>query len=135
MERIRESFDRQGFLRTIGAVLESVETGTVTITCAASDGLTQQHGFLHGGLLASVADVACGYAALSALPDDRDVITVEFKINFLKPAKTDQVIAVAHVLQSGRTLTVCEATVFDATRTRALARMTATIMAIPAGAN
>ena len=132
MERIRESFDRQGFMRTIGAVLESVESGSVTISCGFEEGLTQQHGLFHGGVVASLVDVACGYAALSVMPDDREVLTVEFKIHFLKPAKADRVIAVGQVVQAGRTLTVCEGSVFDATRTRVLARMTATMMAIPA---
>jgi uncharacterized protein (TIGR00369 family) len=122
MERIRESFERQGFMRTVGAVLESVESGTVTITCAFDEGLTQQHGLLHGGVVASLVDVACGYAALSVMPAERDVLTVEFSIHFLKPAKTDRVIAVGQVVQAGRTLTVCEGSVFDATRTRAFWR-------------
>src|SRR5580765_6977181 len=86
MERIRESFDRQGFMRTLGAILESVEPGTVTITCGFDKGLTQQHGLFHGGVVASLVDVACGYAALSVMPADREVLTVEFKIHFLKPA-------------------------------------------------
>ncbi len=119
-------------MRTIGAVLESVESGTVTISCGFDEGLTQQHGLFHGGVVASLVDVACGYAALSVMPDDREVLTVEFKVHFLKPAKADQVIAVGQVVQAGRTLTVCEGSVFDATRTRVLARMTATMMAVPA---
>jgi uncharacterized protein (TIGR00369 family) len=131
VQRIRESFDRQGFMRALGAVLESVESGTVTISCAFNEGLTQQHGLFHGGALASLVDVACGYAALSLLPEDREVLTVEFKVNFLKPATTDRVVAVGNVIQAGRTLTVCEGSVFDATRTRLLARMTATMMAVP----
>jgi uncharacterized protein (TIGR00369 family) len=132
MERIRQSFDRQGFMHTLGAALESVESGTVTIACGFDERLTQQHGLLHGGLLASLADVACGYAALSVMPADREVLTVEFKINFLEPAKTDGVIAVGQVVQAGRTLTVCEGTVFDVSRKRILARMTATMMAVDA---
>ena len=132
MERIRQSFDRQGFMRTIGATLDSVEPGTVTITCGFDERLTQQHGLLHGGLLAALVDVACGYAALSMMPADREVLTVEFKINFLKPAKTDRLIAVGQVVQAGRTLTVCEGSVFDGTRARVLARMTATMMAVDA---
>jgi uncharacterized protein (TIGR00369 family) len=131
VERIRESFDRQGFMRTLGAVLESVESGTVTISCGFAPGLTQQHGLFHGGAVASLVDVACGYAALSVMPDDREVLTVEFKVHFLKPA-TDRVIAIGTVVQAGRTLTVCEGSVFDATRTRLLARMTATMMVVPA---
>jgi uncharacterized protein (TIGR00369 family) len=118
-------------MRKLGAVLESIEPGLVTITCRFDDELTQQHGLIHGGVVASLVDVACGYAALSVMPADREVLTVEFKVNFLKPARTDQVIAVGHVVQSGRTLTVCDGTVFDATRTIVLAKMTATMMAVP----
>jgi uncharacterized protein (TIGR00369 family) len=102
----------------------------VTISCGFSEALTQQHGLMHGGVIASVADVACGYAALSLLPDTKEVLTVEFKINFLKPAQADRVFAVATVVQAGRTLTVCEATVFDSSRSKALAMMTATMMAV-----
>ena len=131
MQRIRDSFDRQGFMRTLGATLEAVESGMVTITCGFNEGLTQQHGLWHGGVMASLVDVACGYAALSVMPADREVLTVEFKINFIKAANTDRLIAVGQVLQAGRTVTVCEGSVFDATRTRILARMTATMMAVP----
>lgn len=134
MERIRQSFDKQGFMRTLGASLESVESGTVTISCAFDERMTQQHGLMHGGIIASLADVACGYAALTMMPEGREVLTVEFKINFLKPANTARVIAVGQVVQSGRTLTVCEGTVFDETRTRVLAKLTATMMAVDATA-
>jgi uncharacterized protein (TIGR00369 family) len=104
----------------------------VTITCGFDDGLTQQHGLFHGGVVASLVDVACGYAALSTMPADREVLTVEFKVHFLKPARTERLIAVGQVVQSGRTLTICEGSVFDATRTRLLARMTTTMMAVDA---
>ena len=119
-------------MRTLGAVLESVEPGIVTITCGFNQGLTQQHALFHGGVVASLVDVACGYAALSVMPADREVLTVEFKVHFLKPANTERVIAVGQVVQAGRTLTVCEGSVFDATRTRLIARMTATMMAVAA---
>jgi len=132
MERIRQSFDKQGFLRTLGASLDGVEAGTVTISSAFDERITQQHGLWHGGVLASLADVACGYAALTMMPEGREVLTVEFKINFLKPATTERVIAVGQVVQAGRTLTVCDGTVFDATRTRILAKMTATMMSVDA---
>src|SRR5499427_10582488 len=132
MQRIRESFDRQGFMRTLGAVLESIESGTVTITCGFGEGLTQQHGLFHGGVMASLIDVACGYAALSVMPADREVLTVEFKVHFLKPAQTDRLIAVGQVVQAGRTLTVCEGSVYDAPRANLLARMTTTMMAVAA---
>ena len=119
-------------MRTIGAVVESVESGTVTISCDFGEGLTQQHGLFHGGVVASLADVACGYAAMSVMPEGREVLTVEFTIHFLKPAKTDRIIAVGQVVQAGRTLTVCVGSVFVATRTRVLARMTTTMMSVDA---
>ena len=117
-------------MRAIAAVMESVEPGSVTISCPFSDHLTQQHGLMHGGVIASIADVACGYAAMSLMSEDRDVLTVEFKVNFLKPAKADRVVAVAKVVQAGRTLTICEASVFDSSGAKVLARMTATMMAV-----
>jgi len=122
-------------MRTIGAVLESVESGSVTIACGFDGGLTQQHGLFHGGVVASLADVASGYAALSVMPENREVLTVEFKIHFLKAAKTDRLIVAGKVVQAGRTLTVCEGSVFDSSRTRLLARMTATMMAVDATSN
>jgi uncharacterized protein (TIGR00369 family) len=130
MERIRESFGRQGFMRSLGASLESIESGKVIVACPFDERLTQQHGLLHGGVLASLVDVACGYAALTVMPEDREVLTVEFKIHFLKPAKTDRLVAVGQVVQAGRTLTVCEGSVFDSSHTRVLARMTATMMCV-----
>ena len=134
MDRITNSFGRQGLMRTLGAALESVEPGKVTIGCDFGTHLTQQHGLFHGGVVASLVDVACGYAALSVMPDDREVLTVEFKVQFLKPAKTERLVAVGQVVQAGRTLTICEGTVFDATRSRVLAKMTTTMMAVPAAA-
>src|SRR5262245_21360792 len=132
MERIRESFDRQGFMRMLGAVLESVDSGTVTITCGFGDGLTQQHGLFHGGVMASLVDVACGYAALSVMPADREVLTVEFKIHFLKPARTERLVAVGQVVQDGRTPNVDEGPAVHAPRARVLARMTTTMIAVEA---
>lgn len=130
MQRVIDSFHRQGFMRSIGAVLSSVEPGAVTLTCEANSRLTQQHGLIHGGVIASLADVACGYAALSLMPETKEVLTVEFKINFVRPAGTPKIIAVAKVVQSGRILTVCEATVFESSQTKMIAKMTATMMAV-----
>ena len=119
-------------MQTLGAGIESIESGTVTLTCPFDERLTQQHGLFHGGVLASLADVACGYAALTMMAEDREVLTVEFKIHFLKPAKTDRLITTGTVIQAGRTLTVCEGSVLDATGTRVLAKMTTTMMAVDA---
>ncbi|MGO1044542.1 PaaI family thioesterase [Clostridioides difficile] len=79
--KINDSFKKQNFLSFIGAELEHVENGKVIITCKHKDSLTQQQGLLHGGVVTSLADVSCGYADLTTMPEDSEVLTVEFKIN------------------------------------------------------
>jgi uncharacterized protein (TIGR00369 family) len=129
-EKIKQSFDRQGLMKTFNARLISVEEGQVKITCEFSEKLTQQHGFFHAGVATSIVDSACGYAALTMLKDNYEVLTIEFKVNFLKPAKTNKLIAIGKVLQSGKTLTVCDGFVYDETETKLIAKMTATIISI-----
>jgi uncharacterized protein (TIGR00369 family) len=107
--RVRASFDRQAFMSTLGARLSEVEPGRVTVELRHRADLTQQHGFLHAGVLASVADSACGYAALSLMPAGAAVLSVEFKINLMKPARGTLFQARAAVVRAGRTLTVCSA--------------------------
>lgn len=98
-------------MRTVGARLVSVEPGHVVIEWAFDSNLTQQHGFLHAGVVAAVADSACGYAALSLMPAGVAVLSVEFKINLMKPAAGERFQAVGKVIRAGRTLTVCGAEV------------------------
>jgi uncharacterized protein (TIGR00369 family) len=115
---VRASFARQGFMEHLGAQLAEVGEGTCTITCRPRPELTQQHGFMHAGVVGAIADSAAGYAALSLLPAGSEVLTVEYKLNLLAPAEGDLLIARGRVVRSGRTLTVCEATV-SAVRHRA----------------
>lgn len=129
-ERIKQSFDRQGLMKTLNARLAEVEKGRVKITCEFSEALTQQHGFFHAGVLTSIVDSACGYAGLTMMPDLAEVLTVEFKINFMKPAKTDKLLALGSVLHSGRTLTICEGYVYDSTEETLIAKMTATMITV-----
>jgi len=110
-QRIQASFDRQLFMRTIGARLLSVEPGQVVIEWPFSSSLTQQHGFLHAGVVAAVADSACGYAALSLMPQGAGVLSVEFKVNLLRPAAGERFRAIGKVVRAGRTLSVCGAEV------------------------
>jgi len=112
-DRVRQSFEQQAFMATIGAVLDEVSQGRVVLRLPFAVALTQQNGFLHGGVIAAVADVAGGYAAYSLFDDASDVLTVEFKLNLLAPALGPFVTAVGEVLRSGRTLTVCSLRVFD----------------------
>lgn len=109
--RIQSSFDRQAFMATIGARLVSIAPGHVVIEWPFSSHLTQQHGFLHAGVVAAVADSACGYAALSLMPRGSAVLSVEFKVNLMKPAAGEHFRAVGKVVRAGRTLSVCAAEV------------------------
>jgi len=114
-ERVRTSFARQEFMTTIGATLTRVEAGEVVIEVPHREDLTQQHGFLHAGVIASIADSACGYAAFTLMPEDHAVLSVEFKQNLLAPAKGERFRATARVVKAGRTLTVCTAEVVAVT--------------------
>jgi uncharacterized protein (TIGR00369 family) len=131
IEVIKKSFDKQGLMKTLNAQLISVNEGEVKISCEFHEGLSQQHGFFHAGIATSIADTACGYAALTMMPENAEVLSVEFKINFLKPANTPKLIAVGKVLQCGRTLTVCEGLVFDSEEKKLIAKMTATMISVP----
>ena len=105
--RVRASFARQAFMAALGAELVAVSPGEVSIALSFREDLTQQHGFLHAGVAASVVDSACGYAALSLMPPGAGVLSVEFKVNLLAPAAGERFIATGRVVKPGRTLTVC----------------------------
>jgi uncharacterized protein (TIGR00369 family) len=119
-------------MTTLGAQLEQVDPGAVTIRLPFRDDLTQQHGFLHAGAIAAVADSACGYAALSLMPSGADVLSIEFKINMLSPAKGDAIVARAEVIRAGKRIMVCRADVFslDGTTEKLVAAMQATMMVV-----
>jgi uncharacterized protein (TIGR00369 family) len=105
--RVRASFARQEFMSTLGARLERVLPGEVAIALPFRADLTQQHGFLHAGVVTSVVDSACGYAALSLMEPGAAVLSVEFKVNLLAPAAGSTFLAIGRVVRAGRTLTVC----------------------------
>jgi uncharacterized protein (TIGR00369 family) len=105
--RVRASFARQAFMTTLGASLERVAPGEIAISFTHRPELTQQHGFLHAGVMTSVVDSACGYAALSLMEPGVGVLSVEFKVNMLAPAVGERFLATGRVVRSGRTLTVC----------------------------
>ncbi len=110
--RIEASFAQQGLMRVIEARIAEARPGRCTIEAPFRKTLTQQHGFLHAGVLTTLADNACGYAALSLLPPGQEVLTAELKVNFLRPARGVLAIARAEVLKPGRTLTVARAEVW-----------------------
>lgn len=110
--RVRASFARQKVMQLIGANLTKVSPGEVEIELPFRADLTQQHGFLHGGIVTAIVDTACGYAAMTLMPGDATVLTVEYKVNFISPATGKLMIARGHVTKPGRTVTVCAGDVF-----------------------
>jgi uncharacterized protein (TIGR00369 family) len=110
--RVRESFARQRAMGTFGARLLRVAPGEVEIGLDFGEGLTQQHGYLHAGVVAAVVDSACGYAALSLMEAGSEVLSVEFKLNLLSPAAGESFVARARVVRSGRNITVCTGDLF-----------------------
>lgn len=131
-ERVRDSFARQGAMATLGAALVRVAPGEVEIGLDWAPGLTQQHGFLHAGVVSTALDSACGYAGFSLMPADAGVLTIEFKINLLAPARGQRFRLLGRVLKPGRTITVTEGQAFaiDDGREKLIATMNATLMTI-----
>jgi uncharacterized protein (TIGR00369 family) len=127
--RCRDSFGRQKAMALIGATLESVEPGRVEIALPYRDDITQQKGFVHGGIIGMIADTACGYAAFSLMPADCSLVTVEYKINILAPAQGD-LVARGDVVKAGRTLTIARAEVY-AQGSKHVATMQQTLMMLP----
>ncbi|HVE49954.1 MAG TPA: PaaI family thioesterase [Casimicrobiaceae bacterium] len=105
-ERIRESFARQGAMRTLHANLHKIGPGYCAITLEPRAEVSQQHGFVHAGVIAAIADTAGGYAGFTLFPADASVLTVEFKLNLLAPASGERIVAEGFVVKSGRTLTI-----------------------------
>lgn len=110
--KVRRSFGRQGFMRTIGARMTAVGRGTVEIQLPFSEKLSQQRGFVHGAAITAILDSACGFAALSVAPPEAEVLSVEFKVNFVAPAVGERFIARGAVKRNGKTLSVCTGDVF-----------------------
>jgi uncharacterized protein (TIGR00369 family) len=110
-ERVRVSFGKQGLLETVGASLVRVAPGEVDIALPISPAVSQQHGFVHGGAVAAIADSAAGYAAPTLMPATAGVLAAEFKINFLAPAAGERLVALGRVVKAGRTLSVAQSEV------------------------
>lgn len=128
--RCRASFSRQTMMRTLGIEITELDPGHAVLAMSYSTQFTQQHGFLHAAATTAIADSACGYAAYTLAPAGHTVLTVEFKINLLAPARGERFTADAQVVRAGRSLSVCTATVtaHDGEDARAAAQMQATIM-------
>ena len=131
-DRVRDSFARQGAMHTLGASLGLVAPGAVDIEFPWARALTQQHGFLHAGMVSTALDSACGYAGFTLMAADAAVLTIEFKINLLAPAKGERFRMEGRVLKPGRTITVCEGRAFaiDGNQEKLIATMGCTLMAV-----
>jgi len=131
-KKVRDSFARQPFMATIGAEMTAVGHGRVEVRFPFSGKLTQQNGFVHAGAVTSILDSACGYAALSVVPEGADVLSVEFKVNLLAPGVGESFVARAAVKRAGKTLVVCTADAFSvrAGEEKLVATMLATIMKV-----
>ncbi len=125
-----ESFARQAVMQTLGAELNIQAPGVVSISFPFQAQYTQQNGYIHAGIVATILDSACGYAAFTLMPMGTDVLTVEFKVNLLRPAKGDSFTAAARVVRPGRTISVVEAILHSSEygEQKPVATMTATIM-------
>lgn len=131
-QRVRESFARQGAMHTLGARLGLLEPGAVDIELDWAQELTQQHGFLHAGMVATALDSACGYAGFTLMPADAAVLTIEFKINLLAPAQGERFRMEGRVLKPGRTITVTEGRAYalSAGQEKLVATMGCTLMTV-----
>jgi uncharacterized protein (TIGR00369 family) len=131
-DRIRRSFAQQGLMATLGASLSHIAEGTVEITLVPRPEISQQHGFVHAGAISAIADSAAGYAALSLMPEGTGVLTTEFKINLVSPARGDLIIARGRIVKAGRTLTLAQTDVFAMSegKGKLVALLTATMMSV-----
>jgi uncharacterized protein (TIGR00369 family) len=130
--RIRGSFARQSIMTTLGAEIAAVRAGEVEIVLPFSDRILQQHEFIHAGAVATIADSACGYAALTVMPRDAAVLTTEFKINLLAPAKGERLRAIGRIVRSGKKLVITLGEVFaeEGGGRKQVALITATMMVV-----
>lgn len=130
--RVRASFARQAVMATLGITLEEVQAGRVVLKMRHRDDLTQQHGFLHAGVVSTALDSACGYAAFSLMPPEAAVLTIEFKVNLLAPARGPGFRVEAEVTKAGRTISVVDGRALETglDGERLVATMTATIMTV-----
>lgn len=131
-ERVQQSYARQKVMQTIGAELTNVEYGQVEIEMPFSEALTQQHGFIHAGILSAAMDSACGYAALSVMPEDAAVLTIEFKINLMSPGRGDRFLFRGEVTKPGSTIIVSDGRAYAISDgpAKLIASMTGTMMVI-----
>ena len=131
-QRVHASFSQQTIMTTIGAQLVQVDAGVAEIHLPFRADLCQQNGFIHAGIVTTIVDSACGYAAYSLMPEDAGVLTIEFKVNFMRPAIGEYLRAIGRVERAGQTITVCrgEVQAFHEGMFKPIALMQATVMTV-----
>ena len=132
VSKVTHSFDRQKIMKTLKATIDTIDAGKVTLEFPYNEQFTQQHGFIHAGIISTILDSACGYAAFSLMPKGAAVLSVEFKVNLLSPAKGEIFRAKAKVKKAGRTISVVDSELFSCHKNqkKLIATMTATIMTV-----
>ena len=133
-DEVRQSFAKQSIMELIGGELIRVDPGVVEIELSYREDLTQQDGYVHAGIITTIADSACGYAAYTLMPVESEVLAVEFKVNLMRPAKGEKFLARAEVMKPGRTLTIVRADVFVSSageKWQLIATMLGTMMRLP----
>lgn len=131
-KKVQSSFDRQKCMTTLGIEISRIEPGEVELVMLYSPSYTQQHGFMHAGIISTALDSACGYAAFSLMPVNAAVLTVEYKINLLAPAIGDRFVFQSEVVKAGKMLTRCDARAYAITDAGStlIANMSGTLMAV-----
>ena len=131
--RVRDRYEHSRVMKMLGAKLTYIALGEVDIEMPYKEDLCQSHGFIHGGIIGTLLDTACGYASFTLVPDDFDVLTIEYKTNFLAPAIGETLFGRGRVLRQGKSIIVCEAEGVMITNgeEKLVAKMTATIMVVP----
>ena len=129
---VRERFHRQRAMLSMGASLAHLAPGEAHIEMPFNPDFTQQDGFMHAGVITTIVDSACGYAAFTLIPMDMRILSVEFKVNFMSPAKGERFTAIGKVLKAGRTLTICSGEVLahENGQSKLIAVMQATMIAV-----
>lgn len=128
---VRESFHRQGMMTTLGVELHRIERGEVRLRCRHQASLTQHHGYLHAGVLGTLLDSSCGWAAQTLMPPGSEVLTVEYKLNLLRPAVGELFESCGKVVRAGRTISAAEGSLYAVDDPeRMIATLTATLIAV-----
>ncbi|MCB1050778.1 MAG: PaaI family thioesterase [Acidobacteria bacterium] len=129
--RVRASFERQAVMHGLGIQLTAIQAGQVELIMPYNPQWTQQHGYIHAGIMATALDSACGYAAFSLMPADAEVLSIEFKINLMAPARGDTFRFLGRVIKAGRTISVCEGQAWSLSpQEKLVCTMTATMMTL-----